>query len=182
LQSEKAEHKKSLKSLQDEIENLTKANKKLEKKLKDSQEILTKEDTKSETPREKQEDTSDVKLDSKKNEKSNKSNVEESVESSSVEQSVKQEKTQEEEESSSEKESPLKDKTLVILGTLSKLNRSQAKTLITEAGGRVVSSPSSKVDYVVVAKNPGEKLKKAQRLNISQLSEKQFLDYLNSKS
>ncbi|MGK7944402.1 MAG: BRCT domain-containing protein [Microcystaceae cyanobacterium] len=73
----------------------------------------------------------------------------------------------------------MKDKTLVILGTLSKLNRSQAKDLIVKAGGRVVSSPSGKVDYVVVAKNPGEKLKKAQRLNLSQLSEKQFLEYLD---
>lgn len=70
------------------------------------------------------------------------------------------------------------DKKFIIVGTLSKMNREQAKTLIQEAGGIVTSSPSSKTDYVLVGKSPGDKLKKAQKLGISQLTESKFLTLL----
>jgi epidermal growth factor receptor substrate 15 len=70
------------------------------------------------------------------------------------------------------------DKKFIIVGTLSKINREQAKTLIQDAGGIVTSSPSSKTDYVIVGKSPGDKLKKAQKLGISQLTESKFLALL----
>ncbi|MEM8779721.1 MAG: BRCT domain-containing protein, partial [Cyanobacteria bacterium P01_G01_bin.49] len=44
--------------------------------------------------------------------------------------------------------------------------------------GTLTSSPSSKTDYVVIGKAPGDKLKKAQKLGIAQLSEAQFLEVL----
>ena len=71
------------------------------------------------------------------------------------------------------------DKKFIIVGTLTQLNREQAKTLIQQAGGSVTSSPSSKTNYVLVGKSPGEKLKKAQKLGISPLTESQFLSLLN---
>ena len=58
------------------------------------------------------------------------------------------------------------------------MNREQAKTLIQDAGGIVTSSPSSKTHYVLVGKSPGDKLKKAQKLGISQLTESKFLTLL----
>jgi epidermal growth factor receptor substrate 15 len=70
------------------------------------------------------------------------------------------------------------DKKFIIVGTLSKMNREQAKTLIQDAGGIVTSSPSSKTNYVLVGKSPGDKLKKAQKLGISQLTESKFLSLL----
>jgi epidermal growth factor receptor substrate 15 len=70
------------------------------------------------------------------------------------------------------------DKKFIIVGTLSKMNREQAKTLIQDAGGIVTSSPSSKTHYVLVGKSPGDKLKKAQKLGISQLTESKFLTLL----
>lgn len=70
------------------------------------------------------------------------------------------------------------DKKFIIVGTLSKINREQAKTLIQDAGGIVTSSPSSKTHYVLVGKSPGDKLKKAQKLGISQLTESKFLTLL----
>jgi epidermal growth factor receptor substrate 15 len=73
---------------------------------------------------------------------------------------------------------PLAGKKLVIAGTLSHLNREETKVQIQAAGGSVTHSPSSKTDYVVVGKAPGEKLKKAQKLGIAQLSEAQLLKLL----
>ncbi len=58
------------------------------------------------------------------------------------------------------------------------MNREKAKTLIQDAGGIVTSSPSSKTDYVLVGKSPGDKLKKAEKLRISQLTESKFLSLL----
>lgn len=58
------------------------------------------------------------------------------------------------------------------------MNREKAKTLIQDAGGIVTSSPSSKTNYVLVGKSPGDKLKKAQKLGISQLTESKFLSLL----
>ncbi len=75
---------------------------------------------------------------------------------------------------------PFDGKKIVIAGTLSQMNREEAKTIIQTKGGSVTSSPSSKTDFVVVGKAPGDKLKKAQKLGIPQLSESQFLTLLES--
>ena len=76
----------------------------------------------------------------------------------------------------------LSDKKFIILGTLSHIDRDRAKDLIQTAGGTLMSSPSAKTDYALVGKSPGEKLKKVQKLGISQLSESQFLKLLGIES
>ena len=72
----------------------------------------------------------------------------------------------------------IEGKQFVILGTLVHISREKAKMLIEEAGGKIINSPTAKVDYIVVGKAPGEKLRKSQRLGIRQLSETQFLSIL----
>ena len=72
----------------------------------------------------------------------------------------------------------LEGKRWIILGTLSLVSRDRVKELITASGGTITSSPSGKTDYAIVGKAPGEKLKKAQKLGIAQLSESQFLKLL----
>jgi DNA ligase (NAD+) len=72
----------------------------------------------------------------------------------------------------------LAGKTFVITGTLPSLKRDEAKKLIQDAGGKVTDSVSKKTDYVVVGEEAGSKLKKAQDLGISLLSEKQLLTLL----
>ena len=67
-------------------------------------------------------------------------------------------------------------KTLVVTGTLSTLSRDEIKNLIRLAGGKVASSVSRKTDYVVVGAEAGSKVAEAERLGISILSEKEFLD------
>lgn len=62
-------------------------------------------------------------------------------------------------------------KTFVITGTLPTLKRDEAKDLIQQAGGKVTDSVSRKTDYMVVGEEAGSKLKKAQSLGITCLSE-----------
>ena len=70
---------------------------------------------------------------------------------------------------------PLTGKTFVLTGTLAGLEREQAKEAIESLGGKVISSVSSKTDYLVVGESPGSKLDKARKLGISTLDEREFL-------
>ena len=79
-------------------------------------------------------------------------------------------------------ETSLVGKKFIVLGTLNQINRDRAKDLIQTAGGTLSSSPNAKTDYALVGKSPGEKLKKVQKLGISQLSESQFLKLLGIES
>ena len=72
------------------------------------------------------------------------------------------------------KEGPLSGKTFVFTGALSAFTREEARRLVESLGGRVASGVSRKVDYVVVGADPGEKLRKAQELGITILSEEEF--------
>ncbi|VXD22172.1 DNA ligase [Planktothrix serta PCC 8927] len=72
----------------------------------------------------------------------------------------------------------LTGKTFVITGTLPSLKRDEAKKLIQNAGGKVTDSVSKKTDYVVVGEEAGSKLKKAQDLGITLLSEAELLTLL----
>lgn len=65
------------------------------------------------------------------------------------------------------------DKTFVLTGTLS-ISREEAKKMIKERGGHVSSSVSSKTDYVLAGDNPGSKVDKAEKLNITILDEEAF--------
>ncbi len=69
----------------------------------------------------------------------------------------------------------LEGKRFVLTGTLSKLKRDKAKEKIESLGGRVVSSLSSKTDFVVVGEAPGSKREKALALGVPLLDEKEFL-------
>ena len=79
------------------------------------------------------------------------------------------------ETSTSNQSQTLAGKTFVITGTLPSLKRDEAKKLIQNAGGKVTDSVSQKTDYVVVGEEAGSKLKKAQDLGISLLSEEELL-------
>ncbi|MEB3310107.1 MAG: NAD-dependent DNA ligase LigA [Snowella sp.] len=76
----------------------------------------------------------------------------------------------------------LAGKTFVLTGTLPTLSRSEAQSLIEQAGGKVTSSVSKKTDYVVVGEEAGSKLEKAQKLNIALLNETELLAMLNQSS
>jgi DNA ligase (NAD+) len=73
----------------------------------------------------------------------------------------------------------LSGKTFVITGTLPTLKRDEAAALIQNAGGKVTGSVSKKTSYVVVGEEAGSKLKKAQSLGITILSEGELFALLN---
>ncbi|MFA3782510.1 NAD-dependent DNA ligase LigA [Melioribacteraceae bacterium 4301-Me] len=72
-------------------------------------------------------------------------------------------------------------KTFVLTGTLSSMTRDEAKDKIISLGGNVTSTVSKNTNYVVVGENPGSKLDKAQKLNVTILSEEEFLKMLSNK-
>ena len=68
----------------------------------------------------------------------------------------------------------LSGKTFVLTGTLPTYSREEAKRMIEERGGRVASSVSKNVHFVVVGEDAGSKLAKARELGIPTISEKEF--------
>jgi len=71
-------------------------------------------------------------------------------------------------------------KTFVVSGVFSVFSRDELKKAIEDNGGKVGSSISAKTDFVVAGENMGPaKLEKATKLNVSIISEDQFIRMLN---
>jgi len=71
---------------------------------------------------------------------------------------------------------PLSGKSFVLTGTMASLGRAEAKEKIESLGGKVSGSVGKGTNYVVVGENPGSKLKKAQQLGKTILTESEFLE------
>ena len=69
------------------------------------------------------------------------------------------------------------DKTFCITGSLSK-PRKEITLAIKNVGGKVTSSISSKLDYLVVGDSPGSKLNKAQELGVIILNETELFNLI----
>lgn len=72
----------------------------------------------------------------------------------------------------------LREKTVVLTGTLSQLKRTQAKQLLEQLGAKVTGSVSKKTDYVIAGAEAGSKLTKAQELQIAILTEADLIAIL----
>jgi DNA ligase (NAD+) len=77
-----------------------------------------------------------------------------------------------------EQAGPLKDKTLVLTGTLPTLTREEATERIEAAGGKVTGSVSKKTDYLVAGADPGTKMAKAEKVGTEVLDEEGLLALL----
>ncbi|QLB18480.1 NAD-dependent DNA ligase LigA [Mannheimia granulomatis] len=73
-------------------------------------------------------------------------------------------------------DNPLKDKNVVLTGTLTQLTRDDAKALLQSLGCKVSGSVSGKTDYLIAGEKAGSKLTKAQELGIQILSEQEFIE------
>jgi DNA ligase (NAD+) len=72
-------------------------------------------------------------------------------------------------------------KTFVISGVFQKFSRDVLKEKIEKNGGKIVSSISAKLDYLVAGENMGPaKLEKATKLGVRMLSEEEFVAMLGS--
>ena len=78
-----------------------------------------------------------------------------------------------------QKETPLSGKNIVFTGTLETMTRQEAKAKAQAVGAKVVSAVSTKTHYVIVGLNPGSKQTEAEKLNIPQISEKEFKQMLD---
>ncbi len=76
------------------------------------------------------------------------------------------------------KASVLSGKSFVLTGTLETLSRDVSKQKIKALGGTVLSAVSKNTTYLVVGENPGSKLKEAEVLGVTLLTEQDFLDLL----
>jgi len=73
-----------------------------------------------------------------------------------------------------EKRGKLAGKRFLLTGSLSSFYRNEAQQLIKDEGGRVTSSVSKAVDFVLVGESPGSKYDKAKKLNLKFIDEKEF--------
>lgn len=70
-------------------------------------------------------------------------------------------------------------KTFLISGVFSKYSREELKEKIEANGGKIISSISAKLDYLVAGENMGPaKLEKATKLNVKMISEDEFIGML----
>ena len=73
----------------------------------------------------------------------------------------------------------LAGQTFLFTGTLTQLKRSDAEAMVEENGGKIVSSVSSKLNYLVVGEDAGSKLEKAKKItSIKIINEEDFIKLL----
>ncbi len=73
----------------------------------------------------------------------------------------------------------LSGQTFLFTGTLNTLKRSEAEELVEKNGGKIVTSVSSKLNYLVVGEDAGSKFEKAKKItSIKIISEEDFLKLL----
>lgn len=77
-------------------------------------------------------------------------------------------------------DSPIAGKTVVFTGTLEKMSRQEAKATAENLGAKVAGSVSKKTDYVIAGEASGSKLKKAEELGVTVLSEEEWLALTSS--
>ncbi|MCU0445852.1 MAG: NAD-dependent DNA ligase LigA [Microscillaceae bacterium] len=74
----------------------------------------------------------------------------------------------------------LAGKNLLYSGSFKKMSREQLEEKIIAHGGKIASSVSKNLDYLIVGENMGpSKLEKAQKLNITMISEDEFLQLID---
>ena len=78
------------------------------------------------------------------------------------------------------KRGKFKNKSFMFTGKLQNISRAEAKSLIEENSGSIVSSVTKKLDYLIIGEKPtNRKLEQAKNLGIEILTQKEWSDLLN---
>lgn len=76
---------------------------------------------------------------------------------------------------------PLSGQVVLFTGTLTSLSRTEAKKLVKEHGGQIATTVTQKMTLLVAGEKAGSKLKKAQELGKTILTEQEFLQLLTKE-
>ena len=77
----------------------------------------------------------------------------------------------------------LKNKTFLVTGKLNGISRAEVKSLIEENSGKIVSSVSKKLNYLIIGDKPTKKkIDNAKQLKINIIDQAEFLKMLNKTS
>ena len=81
------------------------------------------------------------------------------------------------------KNGTLKDKTFMLTGKLDGISRAEAKSLIENNSGSIISNVSKKLDYLIAGEKPTKrKVESAKELNIKILNQSEWLKLMNKTS
>jgi len=77
----------------------------------------------------------------------------------------------------------LKNKTFMLTGKLNDISRAEAKSLIEQNSGKIISNVNKKLDYLIVGEKPTtKKVSNAKQLNINIINQKEWMKMLNKTS
>jgi DNA ligase (NAD+) len=82
----------------------------------------------------------------------------------------------------SKSDSRFAGKTVVVTGTLARMTRDEATSLLRSLGAKVTSSVSRNTDFVLAGENAGSKLEKAQALGIAVIGEDEISLHVRQKN
>jgi DNA ligase (NAD+) len=81
------------------------------------------------------------------------------------------------------KDGPLKNKTFMLTGKLDGISRAEAKSLIENNSGKIISNVNKKLDYLITGKKSTiKKVKLAKELKIKIIDQKEWFQMLNKTS
>lgn len=80
-----------------------------------------------------------------------------------------------------QEEGPLKGKKFVFTGTLEKMKRKAAAGIVEKLGGEFSNTLSRDTDFLVAGANSGSKLAKAEKYNVSVITEEEFIRMSSSE-
>ena len=83
----------------------------------------------------------------------------------------------------SKKDGILKNKTFMFTGKLKEISRAEAKSLVEQNSGKIISNVNNKLNFLVVGEKPtNKKVKKAKELKIKILTQNEWIKMLNKTS
>ena len=78
---------------------------------------------------------------------------------------------------------PLKNKTFMLTGKLEGISRAEAKSLIEQNSGKIISNVNKKLDYLIIGEKPTtKKINIAKDLNIKIIDQQEWMTMLNKTS